>query len=197
MLSEKQIIKHLEFHPLMKERWSDFEGLFGAHGAYSGCWCMWWRLTRREFEMGQGEGNREAIQSIVFAGKVPGILAYENDIAIAWCSVAPREDFGSLNRSPVLKRIDDRQVWSIVCFFVSKAHRRQGLIQELIHASVEYVKSQGGKVVEAYPTIPKSTRVPPISSFMGFPATFEKAGFVECARPSKSKIIMRYYIEGE
>lgn len=185
----------IEFYPLTRERWTDFEALFGTRGAYGGCWCMWWRLTRREFEEGQGEGNREAMHSIVAGGEVPGILAYEGGKAVGWCSVAPRETYGSLNRSPVLKRIDDKQVWSIVCFYIAKDHRRKGLIRQLIHAAIEYVRSQGGKVVEAYPTIPKGEKVPPVSSYMGFPSMFEDTGFVECARPSKSKVIMRYYIE--
>lgn len=185
----------LEFHPLTKERWADFEDLFGARGAYGGCWCMWWRLTRREFEEGQGEGNREAMHSIVSGGEVPGILAYEGGKAVGWCSVAPRESYGSLNRSQVLKRIDDEPVWSIVCFYVAKDHRRKGLVQKLIRAAIDYVQSQGGKVVEAYPTIPKGERVPPVSSYMGFPSMYERVGFVECARPSKSKVILRYYIE--
>jgi ribosomal protein S18 acetylase RimI-like enzyme len=156
---------------------------------------MWWRLTRREFEGGQGEGNREAMHSIVSGGDVPGILAYGGGKAVGWCSVAPRESYGSLNRSPVLKKIDDRQVWSIVCFYVAKDHRCKGLVRKLIYAAIDYVQSQGGKVVEAYPTIPKGERVPPVSSFMGFPSMYESVGFVECARPSKSKVIMRYYIE--
>ena len=28
-------------HPLTSRRWPDFETLFGAHGAYGGCWCRW------------------------------------------------------------------------------------------------------------------------------------------------------------
>jgi GNAT superfamily N-acetyltransferase len=198
MMNSKDTHKEsLEFHPLTAERWADFEELFGEHGAYGGCWCMWWRLTRREFEEGQGEGNREAMRSIVLKGEVPGILAYEQGRAVGWCSVAPREDYGSLNRSRVLKRIDDRKVWSIVCFFVTKDHRRQGLMQKLIRAAIDYVQSQGGKVVEAYPSIPRSERVPPVSIFMGFPSIFEKEGFIECAHPSKSKVVMRYLIEGD
>jgi hypothetical protein len=65
----------------------------------------------------------------------------------------------------------------------------------LIRAAIDYVQIQGGKVVEAYPTIPKEARLPAVSSFMGFPEVFESVGFVECASPSKSKIIMRYYID--
>ena len=185
----------LECHPLTRERWSDFEALFGPRGAYGGCWCMWWRLTRREFEQQQGEGNRQAMKAIVDSGQVPGILAYLHGQPVGWCSVAPREQFGSLNRSRVLKPLDDEPVWSIVCFFVAKEHRGQGILYGLIRGAVEYVRSQGGKIVEAYPTVPKRAQLPPVSAFMGLPAVFEKAGFVECARPSKSKVVMRYYIE--
>jgi len=85
-----------EVHPLTPKRWPDFETLFGDHGAYGGCWCMWWRSTRREFEERKGEGNRRALKAIADGGKVPGILAYLGQEPVGWCSVAPREEFGSL-----------------------------------------------------------------------------------------------------
>ncbi|MBW8011685.1 MAG: GNAT family N-acetyltransferase [Chloroflexi bacterium] len=189
------IMKTLEFHPLSKERWPDLEELFGKRGAYGGCWCMWWRETRREFEELQGEGNRKAMQAIVDSGEVPGILAYSEGQAVGWCSVAPRENYASLNRSHVLKPLDDTPVWSIVCFFIGKDHRGQGIASGLIQAAIAYVRNQGGKMLEAYPTLPRSENVPPVSSFMGLPSLFTKAGFVEAARPSKSKVVMRYTIK--
>lgn len=180
-----------EVHPLTPKRWLDFETLFGDHGAYGGCWCMWWRSTRREFEERKGEGNRRALKAIVDAGKVPGILAYLGKEPVGWCSVAPREEFSSLERSPVLKRLDDQPVWSIVCFFVAKGFRGQGVAEALIGGALDYVKNRGGSIAEAYPTPPKKTPLAPVSSFMGLPAMFARAGFVECARPSRSKWIMR------
>lgn len=182
----------LEFRPLTPGRWSDFEALFGERGAYGGCWCMWWRCTRREFEQQQGEGNRLAMKALVDSGVVPGILAYQIGQAIGWCSIAPREQFGVLDRSPVLKRLDDRPVWSLVCLFVHKDFRGWGVAQALIRGAVDYARSQGATLVEAYPTVPRTDRLPPASSFMGVPALYEQAGFVECARPSKSRAIMRY-----
>ena len=184
----------LEFHPLTPDRWSDFEQLFGPRGAYGGCWCMWWRTSRSQFEKQGNEGNRQAMKAIVELGQVPGIIAYLDGQPVGWCSVAPRETYASLNRSHVLKRLDDKPVWSIVCFYVAKAHRGQNLALELIRGSIDYVRGQGGEIVEAYPTQPVGGRLPPVSSFMGIPAVFEQAGFVECARPSKSKVVMRYYI---
>ncbi len=195
MTSEGIASPALEFQPLTRDRWADLEKLFGEHGAYGGCWCMWWRLTRREFEEGQGEGNRLAMKAIVESGEVPGILAYAGGSPVGWCSVAPREHFGTLERSRVLKRLDGTPVWSIVCFFVARGYRDKGVADALVKGALEYVKSQGGKVVEAYPTQPRADRLPPVSSYMGVPGMFERAGFVECARPSRSRVIVRYVIE--
>lgn len=194
-MAEQANLSKIEFHPLTKDRWADFEALFGERGAYGGCWCMWWRLKRSEFERQKGEGNRQAMKAIVESGEVPGILAYCEGKPVGWCSVAPRERYGSLERSPVLKRLDDAPVWSIVCFFIEKSYRGQGIAEKLVRGAVEYVRSQGGRAVEAYPTQPRRGRLTPVSGYMGVPAMFERAGFVECARPSKSKVIMRYFIE--
>jgi GNAT superfamily N-acetyltransferase len=194
MSPENESPVDLECQPLTSERWSDFEMLFGERGAYGGCWCMWWRCSRREFEQQQGEGNRLAMKTLVDSGIVPGILAYHAGQAVGWCSVAPREQFGALERSPVLKRLDDRPVWSLVCLFVDKAFRGQGVAQALVRGAVEYARSQGATLVEAYPRLPKQEPLPPVSSFMGVPSLYERAGFVECARPSKSRAIMRYEV---
>jgi GNAT superfamily N-acetyltransferase len=186
----------LAFHPLTPDRWDDFVKLFGKHGAYGGCWCMWWRETRAEFAKRQGAGNRRAMKRIVDSGEVPGILAYAGAEVAGWISVAPREHFGSLERSRTLKRIDDKPVWSIVCFFVGKAYRGRGIAVPLIRAAVRYAGSRGAKIVEAYPTVPRKAKKTPVSVFMGVPLMFRRAGFVECARPSARKVIMRYIIGG-
>jgi GNAT superfamily N-acetyltransferase len=135
------------------------------------------------------------MKGIVESGAIPGILAYREGEPVGWCSVALRESYGSLERSPVLKRLDDLPVWSLVCFFVEKGHRDKGVAEALIRAAVAYVREQGGQVIEAYPTPARGKWLPPVSSFMGTPAMFQRAGFVECARPSKSRVIMRFYIE--
>ena len=99
-----------EFHPLTPERWADFEKLFGKCGAGGCCWCMWWRLPKREFDAQKGEGNRRAMKAIVDSGLVPGILAYHEGQPVGWCSVAPREEFPRLERSRILKPVDNQPV---------------------------------------------------------------------------------------
>lgn len=187
--------RDLTFHPLTSDRWQDFEELFGDHGAYGGCWCMWWRVTRKQFEQQSGEGNRLAMKAIVASGEVPGILAYHRGEPAGWCSLGPRDHYPSLNRSHVLKKIDDQPVWSIVCFYVARSFRGSGMIRELIGAAVSYAKHNGAKIVEAYPTRPRGKKLAPVSSFMGVPKAFGDLGFEECRRPSAAKVIMRYNVK--
>jgi GNAT superfamily N-acetyltransferase len=186
----------LEIRPLTVATWPDFEQLFGPRGAYGGCWCMWWRLTRREFEAQHGEGNRRAMKALVESGVVPGILGYLDGAPAAWCSVAPREQFQALERSRVMARIDDTPVWSIVCFYFAREARRRGLMRPMIRAAVEQAARHGGRVVEAYPTLPRGRELPPVSSFMGLPAAFAAEGFVEVARPSARRVVMRHVHAG-
>ncbi len=182
------------FHPLTPERWHDFEMLFGPRGACGGCWCMWWRQTRAEFDRMKGEANRQAMKALVESGHVPGILAYSGGKPVGWCSVAPREEFSALARSRVLRPVDDRPVWSVVCFFVDKAYRRQGLTVALLRAAVGYAAAHGATIVEGYPAEPKKPDTPALFVYMGTVSAFRKAGFVEVARGSPSRPIMRYRI---
>jgi GNAT superfamily N-acetyltransferase len=197
MGSRKTAGGSLRFRPLTPKTWPDFVALFGKSGACGGCWCMWWRQTRREFDERHGEKNKRAMKRLVDSGEVPGILAYEAREPVGWCSVAPRDSFESLNRSRVLKRLDDQPVWSIVCLFLARSHRNRGLTTALIEGAVEHVRASGGRIVEAYPTRPRGKKLDPVSSFMGVPASFERAGFVECARPSEAKVVMRRRIGGK
>jgi GNAT superfamily N-acetyltransferase len=187
-------ISNIIIKPLLTENWEDFETLFGPKGAYGGCWCMWWRIPRKEFEEGQGQKNRDAMKAIVDSGIVPGLIAYKDDFPFGWCSVAPREHYATIERSRVLARIDDQPIWSLVCFFIDKNFRGDALSEKLILGAIEYVKSKGGKIIEAYPSHIHKKNMSPVSTFTGISSILEKVGFKEVARPSKSKIIMRYYI---
>jgi len=155
---------------------------------------MWWRLKRSEFERQKGEENRRAFKNIVDSGQIPGILAYANGQPIAWCSVAPRDTYSTLQRSRILKPVDKEPVWSIVCFFVAKQFRRKGVTRKLLKATMEYVGRQGGKILEGYPLEPKKRKIPDAFAYTGLASAFRKAGFVEVLRRSETRPIMRYVI---
>ena len=192
MISVKEPIIDLEFHPLTPERWKDLETLFGERGACGGCWCMWWRLKRSQFEKQKGQENKKSLKKIVDSGEIPGILAYTNGQPIAWCSVAQRRTYPVLERSRILKRIDDETVWSVVCFFVAKSFRRKRVTVKLLRAAIKYVSEQGGKIVEGYPMEPRKSQMPNAFAWTGLVSAFRKTGFVEVLRRSPTRPIMRY-----
>jgi len=189
-LSDKPAVP--EIYPLTKERWTDFTRLFGARGACGGCWCMWWRLSAKEFEERKGERNRRAMKRIVDGGRVPGLLAYIGDEAVGWISVAPREEFPRLERSRILAPVDDKPVWSVVCLFVAKKHRRKGIAVRLLKGAVDYVRARGGRIVEGYAVEPKEgKRMPDAFAYHGPAAAYRAAGFREVARRSPTRPVMR------
>lgn len=193
-MSKDAGVSGLEFRPLTPERWADLEKLFGKHGACGGCWCMWWRLTRSRFLQCKGEGNRRALKAIVDSGEIPGILAFSVAQPAGWCAVAPRQCYPTLERSRVLKRVDDEPVWSVVCFFTAKPFRGKGVSVELLKAAVDFVRGRGGKIVEGYPVEPKKRRMPDPFVYTGLVSAFRKAGFVEVLRRSETRPIMRCII---
>ena len=89
--------------------------------------------------------------------------------------------------------MDDADVWSVTCFFVVKQARRQGLTVKLLKAAVDYVKGRGGKIVEGYPVDAKKDMPAPFV-YTGTAAAFRNAGFIEVARRSETRPIMRYSI---
>ncbi len=81
-------MKKIECRPLTSDHWPDLETLFGANGACSGCWCMWWRLKRSMWQKQKGAGNRNALKKLTLSEAGPGIIAYiDGRMGFVW---APR-----------------------------------------------------------------------------------------------------------
>jgi GNAT superfamily N-acetyltransferase len=181
----------LAFRPVTPSRWADLETLFGERGACGGCWCMVWRLAPKAWAAGKGASNRRALRRIVEAGDEPGVLAYLGRRPIGWCAIAPREVYGTLARSRVLGRVDDRPVWSVSCLFVLAPYRRQGVSSRLLEAAVALAARRGARVVEGYPVEPSMKRMPDPFVWTGLPSAFVRAGFHEVERRSPHRPIMR------
>jgi GNAT superfamily N-acetyltransferase len=189
--------RDVEIVPLTTARWPDFERLFGPRGACGGCWCMTPRLTRREYEAAKGEKNHRAMARLVARGPPPGLLAYRDGEPIAWIAIAPRSEYRLLAGSRVLAPIDEQPVWSIVCLYLRKDVRGQGLSSRLIRAAADFARKQGAKIVEGYPQEPGKKPMPAVFAWTGIASAFRRAGFEEVARRSATRPIMRWGVRHE
>ena len=151
---------------------------------------MAWRLSRKEFSQNKGEGNKRAMKKIVQTKTPPGLLAYHGKAPVGWIALAPRETFVRLEGSRVLAPIDDEPVCSVICFFVRKDHRKQGMTVELLKAAAKSAKKSKAKILEGYPYELKK-QLPAPFVWTGLVSAFRKAGFEEAARRSETRPIMR------
>jgi GNAT superfamily N-acetyltransferase len=135
------------------------------------------------------EQNRADFRRVVEQGPPPGLLAFEDGLAVGWCQLTPREDLPAVERSRRTRRVDDVAVWLISCFYVRKGHRRQGIMAALIDAALEAARAAGVPAVEGYPL---DGSVSPSATATGYAPTFAAAGFVEVARRAPHLPIMRY-----
>jgi GNAT superfamily N-acetyltransferase len=154
--------------PVDKSTWKDFEHLFESKGAPSYCWCMAWRAQGVESKKTDRPSRKKMMKKRISDNVPVGLLAYHHDMPIAWCSIAPRETYRKLDGDDTIS-----DVWSIVCFYIKKEFRKQGLTESLIKEARKFAKKNGAKYLEAYPVDPSS----PSYRFMGFKNTFKNLGF--------------------
>jgi|GEM_PF-154115 len=189
--ASREALPKLAFRPLTPDRWKDVVALFGPRGACAGCWCMWWRLGASDFRRLRGEGNKRAFRRVASEAPPPGVLAYSDDAAVGWCAIAPRAAYTRLTRSRIFRPIDAEPVWSVSCFFVAKPYRRRGATVALLRAAVLFAKAHGARIVEGYPVEPRKGSLPDPFAWTGFASAFRAAGFVEAARRSETRPMMR------
>ena len=177
--------------PLDPDRWDDLENLLDRPGPHRGCWCLWWRMPHKEFGATSGDQHRRRMRQIVRRGGRPGLLGYVDGEPVAWVSLGPRSDFAALESSRLLRRVDDKPVWSVVCFIVRRDQRRQGWMRRLLRAAAQYAAQHGATLLEGYPVECGDRRLTGDSGYTGIASTFRAEGFREVARPRPDRPIMR------
>ena len=187
----------LTIAPLTPDRWADLETIFNSKGCSIArhCWCMAYRLSGAQKPppppgMTGAQANRARLKALVDAGRPPGLIGYRGKVPVGWISLGPREEFERLKRSPVMKPVDEKPVWSIVCFVVPAEYRHQGVAQALLKGAVAYARKQGATLIEAYP-VDKPARSKDEYMWFGAKSMYDKAGFKEVARRKPHRPIVR------
>jgi GNAT superfamily N-acetyltransferase len=151
---------------------------------------MWFRRRASEMAKSKARENKADLKALVEGGEEPGLIAYVDGEPAGWISLDRRERYARLEHSRVFKRVDDRPVWSVVCFVIAKSHRRTGLSGKLLAAAVNYAKDRGAETLEAYPVEPGEDLTGD-HGYQGIRSVFDRAGFNEVKRASNGRPIMR------
>ena len=168
----------VEVKPLTGETWDALAQLFREGGDPRWCWCQHWRLRSKDMAAAKVPELRERLRGQALSPEPPGLVAFDGDRAVGWVSLGPRTDFERIERSRVIPRVDDRPVWSIVCFAVSESARGRGVARTLLDAAVDHARERGAVALEAYPVaIDGDEPIHPDAAFTGTLPMFEKAGF--------------------
>lgn len=180
-------LPNLTIEPLTPGRFADVAMLFEEGGDPKWCWCAYFRVRGVDFSNAAKGRHRAVLETAVdggvVLGRAPGLVAYQGAAAVGWISIGPREDYERLVHSRVLAPVDERPVWSIVCFVVARRVRGQGVARALLDAAIGYARGHGARTLEAYPVeVPEGGRIASADVFRGTLTMFERAGFTVVAR---------------
>lgn len=173
--------------------WPAVEALFGANGACGGCWCMHWRTEKGEaWQDIKGATAKARFRKLVESGKAKGVLAFDGDTPVGWCSYGPRVEFAKLDRAPSLRCDDAERVWSLPCFFIKAGYRNQGIAGKLLAFAMQCLKEEGATIAEAYPVKPRpGQKMPGAFAWTGVVSMFRTAGFQPADKKPTGKQRMR------
>lgn len=186
--------------PLTPERFKDLEVLFAGKGCSfaRGCWCMGYRIRGEPTPpagVSRADYKKKLLRNLAKADPTPGLIGYDTSgEPVGWISFGPRETFARLQHSSVMKPVDDRPVWSIVCFVVPAPNRRQGIAKALLRDAISYARKKGARTIEAYP-IDKPGRSQDQWLWHGVKSMFDSAGFREIARRKPQRPVMRLELQ--
>lgn len=184
----------IEIHTVTSDRWLDVAELFERRGPRggtpqtNGCWCQFWHLRGKAYWAGHGTGNRLRLQEEIRCGSEPGLLAYIDSEPVGWCRLGLRESFERLEHSPRLAPIDDKEVWSVVCFYVHPAAKRKGVASALLESALAHSSKRGARILEGYPVAEGHMN---IDAYTGYLPMFLDAGFEPVRSAGRRTIVRR------
>jgi len=165
------------------------------------CYCRYWHFegTNKEWELrcatDPSISERElrdaiAARSIEASGLVARIDA--DPTIVGWMKLAPRASLPKLTARPPYRALDEdaSTVWSIGCFLVDAAHRRQGVARALLARAIEVAPKLGARFLEAYPRTAPDRMLHDAEAWNGHYETYLALGF-SVVRESPQYPVMR------
>ena len=192
----------IELHPADARRFDDVAVLLGpSEPEAPACWCLSIRLSSSDLSRLTPAERPEVVRGLCGRRPAPGLLAYVDGEVAGWCALGPHASFGRLLRSRTVPQPEDPETWSVVCFVIRAAHRRQGLAERLLAGAIELAEEHGAPAIEGYPVDNDGRRLSSAFAYVGTRAMFDRQGFTMVA-PTTSRsggverVVMRRRLTG-
>lgn len=163
------------------------------------CFCLSYRIGAKENQALHGPERFDRVRGLCAEELPPGVLAYDGAEPVGWAAIHPRADtsFATNRRIPQVDGHVDP--WSLWCVRVRPGHRKQGISHELVAGALDFARSRGAAVVEAYPVDNKGAKVDLTMAYVGTRALFERAGFEYVVDTTSTlngftRVLMRYVL---
>ncbi|WP_152363849.1 GNAT family N-acetyltransferase [Microlunatus speluncae] len=157
--------------------WDAFAELVERNGGVmGGCWCQ---NNHRQPGLNTPEEKRAAKEERVRTGRAHAALVFDaDDRAQGWAQ------FGSPEELPALthRRAYDLDPpptadWRIICIFVDKRHRHQGVARAALEGALDLIARSGGGRIEAVSQTTTGRKAPSGFLFSATVELFEQNGF--------------------
>jgi GNAT superfamily N-acetyltransferase len=84
----------------------------------------------------------------------------------------------------------------VACFATRAGFRRRGITYDLARAAVDFARERGARALEGYPMITEpGQEITWGETHVGTRSIFEAAGFMQVARPTPRRVVMRIEFE--
>jgi GNAT superfamily N-acetyltransferase len=177
----------IEVHPAAVDRFDDVTAILAPKNPDApACWCLSYRIPNQEFRGLAGPERPARLRRYAQEGTPPGVIAYVDGEPAGWCSVSPRASHHRLTHSRTIPTIDDVPVWSVICIVIRPPFRRKGLSRHLLAGAIDYARTRGAAMLEAYPIDAEGGRVSSALAYVGTTSLFEAAGFARVALTAAS-----------
>jgi GNAT superfamily N-acetyltransferase len=139
---------------------AELAALFLREG--SPCFCRYWHFggTNKEWEARcalEPQRNRVELEEALTTGNedARGLVATaeNHNLIIGWAKLVPQRVLPKLLARVPYRGLDDPDVFSLGCFLVDPAHRRQGVARALLEAALQWAPRWGARFLEAYPRV--------------------------------------------
>lgn len=170
--------------------WDAFAELVVRNGGVmGGCWCQ---NNHRQPGLATPEDKRAAKEERVRTDRAHAALVFDAEgLAQGWAQYGSPEELPALTHRRAYEQDPPPPAdWRIICIFVDKRHRKQGVARAALEGALDLIAQAGGGRIEAVSQTTTGRKAPSGFLFSATVELFEQNGFERFRQVGKHSWIL-------